>query len=146
MTDLREILAAATQGPWAACKEGACSCGIIWSIPHDHPVATAQETPWGDFDYVAAPTEEDPEAVERRFLEYGAFPESEFLANARLIALAPDLAAALLKAEEALAFYVDENRQGLPSDGPWGLGSDDFGKRARAALSNIKNITGGGNG
>jgi|LakMenEpi03Aug12_release.lakeMendotaPanAssembly.Ray.scaffolds.fasta_scaffold1375549_2 hypothetical protein len=33
----------------------------------------------------------------------------------------------------ALRFYADEHE--YPSDGPWGVNSDDFGKRARAALT-----------
>lgn len=35
----------------------------------------------------------------------------------------------------ALEFYADENPNGLPNEGPWGAGSDDFGNRARKALS-----------
>jgi hypothetical protein len=46
--------------------------------------------------------------------------------------------AKLAKAVEALRFYADENRYGLPSDGPWGLGSTDFGKIARATLAEIE--------
>lgn len=37
--------------------------------------------------------------------------------------------------EEALRFYADENRFGLPSDGPWGAGSTDFGRMARETLA-----------
>jgi hypothetical protein len=44
----------------------------------------------------------------------------------------------LAKAVEVLRFYADENRYGLPSDGPWGLGSTDFGKIARATLAEIE--------
>lgn len=84
-----------TPGPWAACKDGRCTCGLIWSVTDDHPVATVQETPWGDADYIAAPTDENPEAATRRFIEYGAFPKEQFHANARLIAAAPDMAEAL---------------------------------------------------
>ena len=43
----------------------------------------------------------------------------------------------LAEALEALRFYADENRSGLPSDGPWGLGSNDFGRRARAVLAKM---------
>ena len=42
--------------------------------------------------------------------------------------------AKIARLTEALEFYADDNRTGLPSDGPWGLGSNDFGSRARAAL------------
>jgi hypothetical protein len=42
--------------------------------------------------------------------------------------------AELRRYRAALEFYADENRFGLPSDGPWGVGSNDWGKVARAAL------------
>ena len=44
----------------------------------------------------------------------------------------------LAKAVEALRFYAWENEMRLPSDGPWGAGSTDFGKVARATLAEIK--------
>ncbi len=47
-----------------------------------------------------------------------------------------DLRALLLDYQErgrALRFYADEHE--YPSDGPWGVNSDDFGNRARAALT-----------
>ena len=49
-----------------------------------------------------------------------------------------DLEAKLAKAVEALRFYAWENEMRLPSDGPWGAGSTDFGKVARATLAEIK--------
>jgi hypothetical protein len=41
---LRELLAKATPGPWQACGrgEGGCSCGLIFSITADIPVAETQ--------------------------------------------------------------------------------------------------------
>ena len=48
------------------------------------------------------------------------------------------LEAKLAKAVEALRFYAWENEMRLPSDGPWGAGSTDFGKVARATLAEIK--------
>lgn len=39
------------------------------------------------------------------------------------------------KLEGALRFYAWENEMRLPSEGPWGVGSTDFGKEARAALA-----------
>jgi chromosome segregation ATPase len=44
----------------------------------------------------------------------------------------------LAKAVGALRFYAWENEMRLPSDGPWGAGSTDFGKVARATLVEIK--------
>ena len=46
--------------------------------------------------------------------------------------------AKLAKAVKALRFYAWENEMRLPSDGPWGAGSTDFGKVARATLVEIK--------
>ena len=46
--------------------------------------------------------------------------------------------AKLAQAVEALRFYAWENEMRLPSDGPWGAGSTDFGKVARATLAVIK--------
>jgi hypothetical protein len=46
--------------------------------------------------------------------------------------------AKLAKAVEALRFYAWENEIRLPSDGPWGAGSTDFGKAARTTLAEIK--------
>lgn len=125
VTDLREMLDEATPGPWRPSKSYR---------------ALVSDSPSGY---------DDAESVHA----YGGHMVCESVQehNRRLIALAPDLAAEVLalreenaKLGEALAFYADENRHGLPSNGPWGLGSDDFGKRARAALSDIKKITGGG--
>lgn len=71
-------------------------------------------------------------------------------ATLRLEDMAPQLAAALLKAEEALRELVDRdaaydgNRIIITADSH----GDAIGRmsRARAALSDIKNIIGGGNG
>ena len=30
-----------TGGPWRACHNGDCVCRMIWSVPHDVPVAVA---------------------------------------------------------------------------------------------------------
>ena len=52
----------------------------------------------------------------------------------RLAALrSPDPEVERLRA--ALQFYADEPAHEFPSDGPWGVNSDDFGRVARAALS-----------
>lgn len=100
--ELRRVLDAATPGPWRACREGDCQCSFVWSVTDDHPVATAEKPIWGDEYYVAAPTVDDPQAVERMFAEYGRFPESQARNNRLLIALAPALAAEVLQLREAL--------------------------------------------
>ena len=48
---------------------------------------------------------------------------------------ADDAEAKLAKAVEALRFYAWENEMRLPSEGPWGAGSTDFGTVARTTLT-----------
>ena len=60
------------------------------------------------------------------------------IGGARLQDRAETAEAKLAKAVEALRFYAWENEMRLPSDGPWGAGSTDFGKVARATLAEIK--------
>lgn len=75
-----------TPGPWAACKDGDCPCGMVWSKPADFNVATA---------HIRSPCDEremwdkEMSAEERR-------------ANARLIAAAPKLLDACKVAAAAL--------------------------------------------
>ena len=80
-----------TPGPWRACKQGECSCTTVWSIATDCPVVTAHHgtaqfvvglanTDWGD-----GPGE----------MRYGSLPLDQAMANAKLIAAAPDLLHAL---------------------------------------------------
>ena len=46
-----------------------------------------------------------------------------------------ELLAAVERMRGALIFYADHPPVFPPSDGPWGVGSTDFGQRARAALT-----------
>ena len=52
-----------------------------------------------------------------------------------------ELEAKLAKAVEALRFYAWENEARLPSEGPWGVASTDFGQVARATLAELKGET-----
>lgn len=61
----------------------------------------------------------------------------EYVGN-KLASRIEALEAKLAKALEALKYYADENRAGLPGEGPWGTTSDDFGRRARATLRELK--------
>ena len=44
--------------------------------------------------------------------------------------------AKLAKALEVLRFYADSYE--IPNDGPWGVSSDDYGKKARATLAELE--------
>lgn len=82
-----------------------------------------------------------------RWIVQLAWDDEQGQADARLIAMAPDLAAALLKAEEALAYYRDQFCEGLCRDVPPGFTSKEMeidcsGCRARATLTEIRKLTG----
>mgnify|MGYP001612566934 FL=1 len=72
-----------TPGPWRACHNGECTCGQIWSISADHPVATAIIGEWGD--NLCGKAEDR--------MVYGSVSAGTAAANARLIAAAPETAA-----------------------------------------------------
>ena len=104
-----------TPGPWSSCQNGRCSCGIIWG-GGDYPVAEVQSGEWGDsypalrlvgdtsFDQKAEPY------IEHINYGMGASPE-EAAANARLIAAAPELLAALID----IVCRYDPSEQGIES-------------------------------
>lgn len=73
-------------GPWKACKDSACSCKQIWSIPGDFPVCSA------DGFHVGVVHEHMADAPD---LIYQSVWEETRNANAALITAAPDLYAAL---------------------------------------------------
>jgi hypothetical protein len=52
------------------------------------------------------------------------------------------LEAKLAKAVEALRFYAWENEQRLPSEGPWGTASTDFGRVARTTIAELEELKG----
>lgn len=120
MTDLQKLLADATPGPWVigprvTKKNGAAYeriCGGGW-------ISFARV--WVRMEGKGCDT-----------------PRG--LANARLIAMAPELAAALVAASKALHFYADSHTP--PNGGPWGVGSTDFGAVATKALQDINSLTG----
>ncbi len=140
MTDLRKILDEATPGPWTM-KTVRTSCGICHKIgPFPHEWYAGSESHACLYD------------------DYPPKPDgfSSIRANARLIALAPQLAAALIKAEEALApfsemagemFASNWNDDGvavsfITKNGPLRLTFKEF-RKAHAALSEISALTGG---
>lgn len=130
MSDLRKLLDEATPGPWKA-HEFKCSFSIFQrEVKPGYQSRIADVIYWGSGNINPQnPMREDADA------------------NARLIVLAPDLAAALLKAEEALAYYRDQFCEGLCRDVPPGFTSKEMeidcsGCRARATLTEIRKLTG----
>jgi hypothetical protein len=136
MTDLRKLLDEATPGPWV-CHFGddstTCDCryvlGEYGGMGSLATIDVAKENyrPWGD--------------------DNGPCVEVS-KANARLIAMAPDLAAALLKAEEALE---DISRQKKTDEleteyeaecADFEAGFDTCVDVARATLTEIRKFTG----
>lgn len=127
MSDLRKLLDECTVGPWEITDRKITKHGGAYDL--------ISGLIWDDFARVAV-----------RF-DYDDADSPTGIANARLIALAPDLAAALLKAEEALAYYRDQFCEGLCRDVPPGFTSKEMeidcsGCRARATLTEIRKLTG----
>ena len=106
MTDLEKLLAEATPGPWVYDSEDQGGAwGVNFSI----------------------------QQAENRLVDVAEMVSDE--ANSRLIALAPQLAAALIKAEEALAAATKTLDL---------LDCDDDAAFCRVALAEIRALTGGG--
>lgn len=85
-----------TPAPWRECghARGGCTCGLVWSVVHDFPVAEATIGKWGDPVPVLKRVNRKHEAA-IELMEYGEVGEAMGKANARLIAAAPDLYEAL---------------------------------------------------
>ena len=109
MDGLRKLLDEATPGPWEAALEPKCH-GVVASIN-------------GQARFVAL-IGNDTDTPEREPMRF---------ANASMIAMAPDLAAALLKAEEAL--------ETIAKSEPCSMGCG-FPAYARAVLTEIRKLTG----
>lgn len=92
---LRELLAAATPGPWIACghNRGGCQCGNVWSEPGDVPVASA--------------------ITEEKLNEAGwsRNRKEQLHDDARLIALAPELCALACDMADELRVLLAEHPQ-----------------------------------
>ena len=124
MSDLRKLLDEATPGPWKA-HEFKCNFSIFQrDVKPGYQRRIADVIYWGAGNI-------NPQNPMR----------DDAVANARLIALAPDLAAALLKAEEALEYYADSDNwlrnSDLDAEGPCWTGGP-----ARATLTEIRKLTG----
>ena len=121
MTDLEKMLAEATPGPWNAhpsTPEDGYEC--FWIVARK-PMGLATR----GFSIVDIATADGPQNETRK-------------ANARLIALAPSLAAALLVAEKALRKFRDH---AVLADTEALIRAVSH---ARAAISEIEKLTGGG--
>jgi len=86
-----------TPGPWHACNTGKCSCKTVSC--RDYPIARVTTGDWGD-DYpsVRIVGESSLNRKAEAYMEqitYGSVNEETAIANAILIAAAPDLLEAL---------------------------------------------------
>lgn len=133
MSDLRKLLDEATPGPWVM-ETVKTSCGTCHKIgPFPRPNYASKKEGW------ACVYDDYPPGIGSK----------DLLANARLIAIAPDLAAALLKAEEALE-PLDDVAQSRAADAPEWRDHDTVSvsinigdlRRARATLTEIRKLTG----
>lgn len=126
MSDLRKLLDEATKGPWP----------IEYTGDHKRIV-------------VGKGLVEGPGGYEVAEVYSDDCPGEVSEANARLIAMAPDLAAALLKAEEALEEIADRHIPDQPS--ALDISEAEYARRqhtelrrtARATITEIRKLTGG---
>lgn len=80
-----------TKGPWEQCKNGNCTCGVVWSIPGDFPVCTIGGRKTfechAQFPVAVAHTH----MADAPDLIYASLTAEQAVANANLMAAAPDL-------------------------------------------------------
>jgi hypothetical protein len=92
-----------TKGPWHVCDgnksiKGICSCMSISCA--DHPIATVERGEWGDH-YPSLRWVKGTGSLDRKveaymeFTGYGSIPDEEAVANAHMLAAAPELLEAL---------------------------------------------------
>lgn len=86
-----------TKGPWRECRNGDCTCGIIWSIPGDFPVCTSAG---GSTFPVAVSHQHMADAPD---MIYASMSPEQCAANAALVAIAPDLATEVTRLREVNA-------------------------------------------
>jgi hypothetical protein len=86
-----------TPGPWHACKSGNCKCGFVSC--DDYPVAKVTRGEWGDtWPSIRIVGETSLDLKAEPFMDgcmYGSVNDETAIANAKLIAAAPDMAEAL---------------------------------------------------
>lgn len=124
MSDLRELLERATPGPWAPMFEEDREASVF---------STAREHGW------VTPRPEPHDAAGL------ACSDGVTDADAALIALAPDLARLVLRAEEAMGAICDEFTGPVFKDGSGGVDENEPAvKIARAWLADYAELTGGG--
>lgn len=101
-----------TPGPWDVHDGVRTSCKCLSVSGASHPIATVERGEWGD-SYPSVRRMKDTGSIEGKFeayierIPYGEIPESEAVANARLIAAAP----ALYEALKAMLVMMDRGGQ-----------------------------------
>lgn len=110
-------------GPWKGCGAKECTCGIVWSIPGDFPVCTAV----GHRVPVAVVHEHMADAPD--IIYQSLTDRAVVMANARLIAAAPDL----LEAVKALC-EADRDELNDSTSEVWNRAVDAINKAERPAV------------
>lgn len=95
-------------GPWRSCQNGDCSCGMVWSIPGDFPVCTVANETGRNLQVVAVVHEHMADAPD---MIYQTLDRDVVLANARLIAAAPDMLEKLKKVHQWLLRLESQSLQ-----------------------------------
>lgn len=98
-SELRELVEKASAGPWRGCKDGECSCGMVWSIPGDFPVFTVRSSEDAQQYVGEAHTHM---ADQRADMVCASISEDTARANAKLIAAAVSSLPSLLDAAASL--------------------------------------------
>jgi hypothetical protein len=103
-----------SRGPWGTCHLGKCKCKQVWTVPGDHPVATVEAGEWGDEYPSLRITGDSLDQKVEPFIDmiaYGEIDEETAIANARLIAAAPELYEALESLLEYCSLSFDNDRE-----------------------------------
>lgn len=137
-----------TKGPWKVCSGnkksgGICSC---FSVSSEHyPIAAIEHGEWGDSypNVRLVNSESGIGKVAEAFMDfsgYGAIPEDESVANAKLIAVAPDMYAKLDKIATWLEGNAKLRRLHAETSGQFKSLADEYLREAKNYEATAKDV------